>query len=241
MKILHLIDSGGLYGAESVLLTLMEGQRALGLQPVLGSMGDHGQGEKPIEVEARRRRLDVIALRARDAVLPVGAFRLVSTIRRGGFDVVHSHGYKPSILLALVPRSFRRFPVVATVHGWCAGPGWSRLAGYEGLERRILHRLDASVFVAASSAQSAGVLPDLSRAVASAPWARRVSIASFRFSFAARCSGVMPPLSRALTSALALPPASRSCARTPARARGRARARATRARSRSSDSRRAAW
>ncbi len=38
MKILHLIDSGGLYGAEMMLISLVAEQIKLGHQPVIGSI-----------------------------------------------------------------------------------------------------------------------------------------------------------------------------------------------------------
>lgn len=150
MRILHLIDSGGLYGAEGVLLTLMEGQRALGMTTVLGSMGRFEDGQKPIEAEARRMSFDVEPLRTKHSATLSAAVRLAARVKEGRFDIVHTHGYKPNILLALLPRAFRDAPVVTTLHGWCAPPGWSRLATYESLERRLLGRLDACVFVARS-------------------------------------------------------------------------------------------
>ena len=53
MKILHLIDSGGLYGAEAVLLNLVEQQRARGDEPLILSAGTPDCGEKPLEQAAR--------------------------------------------------------------------------------------------------------------------------------------------------------------------------------------------
>jgi hypothetical protein len=40
MKILHIIDSSGLYGAEIMLLNLMEEQRRMNLTPMLISLCD---------------------------------------------------------------------------------------------------------------------------------------------------------------------------------------------------------
>lgn len=46
MKILHIIDSEGLYGAEILLLNLMEAQVELGLKLVLFCVGELGTGLK---------------------------------------------------------------------------------------------------------------------------------------------------------------------------------------------------
>ena len=59
MKVLHLIDSGGLYGAEKMVLNLMEEQIKMGDSPMLLSAGAHEDGEKAIELEARHRNLTV--------------------------------------------------------------------------------------------------------------------------------------------------------------------------------------
>lgn len=55
MKILHIIDSGGLYGAEVMLLHLVAEQIKQGLEPIIASMGEKGIKEKPLEAEAIRR------------------------------------------------------------------------------------------------------------------------------------------------------------------------------------------
>lgn len=48
MKVLHLIDSGGLYGAEKMVLNLMEEQIKMGDSPMLLSAGTREDGVKAI-------------------------------------------------------------------------------------------------------------------------------------------------------------------------------------------------
>ena len=57
MKVLHLIDSGGLYGAEKMLLSLVQEQVSQGLEPMILSAGEPGIDVKPIETEAKRKGL----------------------------------------------------------------------------------------------------------------------------------------------------------------------------------------
>jgi len=64
MKILHVIDSEGLYGAEVVTLNLMEAQKKLGLHPTLLSIGDTGSGPKDNEIESKKRGLDPLGKQA---------------------------------------------------------------------------------------------------------------------------------------------------------------------------------
>lgn len=63
IKVLHLIDSGGLYGAEMMLLNLVEEQLRIGMKPLIISAGVPDQKEKAIEVEAKNRKLPVKTIR----------------------------------------------------------------------------------------------------------------------------------------------------------------------------------
>ena len=60
-------------------------------------------------------------------------------------SVLHSHGYKANILLALLPRFIRQIPALATLHGWTSINRWERTKFYERLERMLLNRLDSVV------------------------------------------------------------------------------------------------
>jgi glycosyltransferase involved in cell wall biosynthesis len=147
MRILHFVDSGGLYGAEVVLLSLATVQQRLGHSPALVSIGSANSGEKPIEQEATRRGIPVHAVRMTDGPNLSGALRLMDLARRQRADVLHSHGYKPDILLGLLPKRFRPAPLVATVHGYTHGRGLDRMRLYKWLDLRALRRFDRVVLV----------------------------------------------------------------------------------------------
>lgn len=147
LKILHLIDSGGLYGAEHMLLELVAEQRRQGLEPLILSAGIPDMEEKPIEAEARRRGLPVLPFRMRAGLNFSKGMEILRFAQREGFDVLHSHGYKFNILLGMIPRWFRRLPLVTTMHGYVGADRWSRLDLYRRLERRLLGGLDGVVFV----------------------------------------------------------------------------------------------
>lgn len=147
IRILHVIDSGGLYGAEAVLLALMVQSEAMGHRPALLSLSDPGIGRKPIEEEALRRGLSFKRLEMGTLPRPGSLSRLLRAIREERVDVVHSHGYKANIIFGLMPRAVRPVPVVCTLHGWCSTGGFSRLRFYEWLDARVLGRHDAVVAV----------------------------------------------------------------------------------------------
>lgn len=152
-KVLHVIDSGGLYGAESVLLNCVEEQLGLGCQPVICSIGDPGVGEKPLEVEARRRGLPIVTFRMRPGLNVIGALRVAAFARRHGFEVIHSHGYKGNILFGLMPRLLRRVPMISTLHGWTGRQRMGRMALYQWLDRWSLRFVDRVVVVSESMLQ----------------------------------------------------------------------------------------
>jgi glycosyltransferase involved in cell wall biosynthesis len=147
LRVLHAIDSSGIYGAENVLLSLASEQRARGGHPMLLSMGGLGMAEKPIETEARRRGIDCVPVRLRHGIDLTGALRLARIAREQRADVIHSHGYKGNILLGLLPRHRRAAPVITTLHGWTAKRAWSKLGMYRLLDQCLLSRLDGVVIV----------------------------------------------------------------------------------------------
>ncbi len=147
MKILHVTDSAGIYGAEMVLLGLAEEQIELGLSPVIGSIRPPGCPERPIESEARRRGIPVEVFPMRDGPNVSGGLRIARFAASGGYRVLHSHGYKGDILLGLLPGFLRRLPLVVTVHGWTSAGMMSRLKVYEYADRFSLRFADCVVYV----------------------------------------------------------------------------------------------
>jgi len=147
VKVLHVIDSGGLYGAEIMLLSLMSEQLSLAIEPVLVSIGDPGANEKPIEKEARLRGIRVVAFRMKPGPNFVGALRVLRFARDEDVDILHSHGYKGNILFGFLTRSIRRVPMVSTLHGWTWSGGFTRMRIYEWLDSLSLSFVDRVIMV----------------------------------------------------------------------------------------------
>jgi len=152
MTILHMVDSGGFYGAEVVILSLIAHQRQRGHDARLVSIGTPGELDKPVETVAAERGLPVERVRMRPGPNPMGAWQLRALARRRGAAVVHSHGYKSNILFGFLPKRLRGARLVSTVHGYTHGSGL--MAAYEWLDVRALRRSDAVVLV------HAGMLAD---------------------------------------------------------------------------------
>src|SRR5687768_16193850 len=99
MRILHLIDSGGLYGAEVILLTLIREQMTRELHVVLGSIGEPDDPVKPLEQAAGRLGVKLQLFRMESGYNLGGIRQLLRYVRDEGIDVVHGHGYKANVLI----------------------------------------------------------------------------------------------------------------------------------------------
>lgn len=147
MKILHVIDSGGLYGAEIMLLNLLEEQKKNGLMPILCSVGLKNDMEKPIESECMRREIAVQKFRMSHQYNLTDVFKILKFASIHKVNIIHSHGYKCDILLGFVPKKVRNIPIVSTLHGWTTSKVLSRMKIYELLHKFCLYNIDAVVSV----------------------------------------------------------------------------------------------
>ena len=147
MKVLHVIDSGGLYGAERVLLSLMKAHQEQGIEVELASIGEPGVPAKALETEAGKHGLKWRRFSLKAGPDIKGIRQVVSYAVEHGVSVIHSHGYKANTLLAILSAKTRSIPVLATLHGWTSANKWSRMRFYEVIERAVLPRLNGVIAV----------------------------------------------------------------------------------------------
>tara|TARA_B100000749_G_C18442138_1_gene472696 strand:- start:1636 stop:2790 length:1155 start_codon:yes stop_codon:yes gene_type:complete len=148
LKVLHLIDSGGLYGAEKVVLNLMEEQIKMGDSPMLLSAGAHEDGEKAIELEARRRNLPVTPWRMKPGLNLRESARIARWAKSNDYRIIHSHGYKFNILMGAQKLAGLSIPLVTTLHGYVNAPRFSKLWVYEKMDGFFLRLTDRVCLVA---------------------------------------------------------------------------------------------
>lgn len=137
-KVLHLIDSGGFYGAESMLLELVREQRKQGLDAWVGSIGAKTEEIKEIESRLLAEDCPVKVFRMTPGPNLLGAFKILSWAKKQCFHLIHCHGYKDRILVCFIPAFLRRIPIVTTLHGWTSSHVFSKLYLYELLDRYCL-------------------------------------------------------------------------------------------------------
>jgi glycosyltransferase involved in cell wall biosynthesis len=147
IKVLHIIDSGGLYGAEVMLLNLVAEQTLQGLEPVIASIGEKNITEKPLETEAIRCGFKIKKIRMIPGPNIAGVLEILKFAKRNNFSLLHLHGYKGNILFGFIPKKFRKIPVITTLHGYTSTIKFNKMKVYEWLDQKSLSFLDAVVFV----------------------------------------------------------------------------------------------
>lgn len=147
MNVLHLIDSGGLYGAEYVVLNIMKRQREVGLNTTLGSIGTEADGQKLIETKAAEDGLSVEIFHMRNGPNVPGAIRISRYAHKNNVDVIHCHGYKATILSGLLPFKYGKIPYISTLHGWTSTGMFTKMWAYECLDAVMAKRADRVVAV----------------------------------------------------------------------------------------------
>jgi glycosyltransferase involved in cell wall biosynthesis len=140
---IQLISTGGLYGAERALLELASYLKDQGWDSRVVAL--EGQGATRLVDRARALGL------AAEAFVPTGRLALWPMTQRlrqllGKYPraIVHSHGYKPDILLSVLGTS-RYLPCLATCHNWISETRKMRLL--EALDKRVLRGFDHVVAV----------------------------------------------------------------------------------------------
>jgi glycosyltransferase involved in cell wall biosynthesis len=150
MRVVHVIDSGGFYGAEVMLLNLCVEQKKSGIDVEVISIGGLNADTKPIEMKLADSHINVKPWRMRALPDMRESFKILRYCRESNTHAIHSHGYKSNILLGLIPRPLRKIAVVTTVHGYTRQSGFTKLAIYQWLDKICLNWLDAVVIVSPS-------------------------------------------------------------------------------------------
>jgi glycosyltransferase involved in cell wall biosynthesis len=144
-KVLHLISSGGLYGAESVILNLSQEMRKSSFVPIVGliteiegAIGDLGEA-------ARELGIETVSFFAGRVGIVACFFSLKKFLSEKNISIVHCHGYKATVL-SFFPCNLLGIPSVTTCHLW-ANKGDFKLKFYHELEAMVMRALPAVIGV----------------------------------------------------------------------------------------------
>jgi glycosyltransferase involved in cell wall biosynthesis len=149
-RVLHLLESGGLYGAERVVLALSDRMRAAGeFEPVVGCMVQRPDEPSALYDEARRLGFEAERLVLRNFRLALDVPRVARRLRDLRIGLVHSHGYKATVYGSAM-RWLEPFPLTATCHLWFVAPDSPfKMKAMVALEMRLYRRFRTVVAVSA--------------------------------------------------------------------------------------------
>ncbi len=143
MTVLHLISSGGMYGAEAVILALSHALNQGGDTSVIASFSNASQ---QLHERAVAEGLTSILIPCQGQFSPVTLRAIRDTVTRHGIDLVHAHGYKADLYGWAALRG-SGIPLVSTCHTWYDNDLTVRV--YGALDRRVLRTYARVVAVSA--------------------------------------------------------------------------------------------
>jgi glycosyltransferase involved in cell wall biosynthesis len=144
VTVLHLISSGGYYGAENMLVTLVRALKALGVESVIAAFRNTQKPHLEILNSAAREKVPVepISCNGRIDLSTVRGIR--ECLGRYGARILHTHGYKADIY-GYAAVGCGPTPIIATCHNWTNDTRLVQL--YGRCDRWILRRFPAVVAV----------------------------------------------------------------------------------------------
>jgi len=134
-KVLHLVSSGGLFGAERVILNLASQQKDGDVIAWVGAINNMHNPHLEIIQEAQNDGLKTAVFDSRSQADLNTISSLKKFLKENRIDILHTHNYKSDITGFLATR-LTHVKWVATMHGWISGD--SKLRWYESLDRFVL-------------------------------------------------------------------------------------------------------
>lgn len=117
MKILHIISSGGMYGAETVILNLSRTLNENSHSSILGVFSNSFNPNLQLHEIALKEGIESNLIPCTGQVDRTVTTSIRKLVERTGADLVHAHGYKADVYVYIALRKTRT-PFVSTCHNW---------------------------------------------------------------------------------------------------------------------------
>ena len=117
MKILHIISSGGMYGAEAVILNMSRTLNESSHSSVLGVFSNSANPNVQLHEAATREGIESHLIPCTGQLDRTVTASIRKLVTRTKADVVHAHGYKADIYVYFALRA-STIPFVSTCHNW---------------------------------------------------------------------------------------------------------------------------
>jgi glycosyltransferase involved in cell wall biosynthesis len=144
MKVLHLISSSGMYGAEAVILNLSRTLNRQGHRSMVGAFSNGSNPNHQLHERALQEGIESHLIPCRGQVDRAAISGIRELALRTGADIVHAHGYKADIYGYFALRG-TAVPFVSTCHNWLDNDLPERL--YGAADRFVLRRYGRVVAV----------------------------------------------------------------------------------------------
>lgn len=115
MKVVHMIDSEGMYGAEHVLYNLLPRLREMGIDAMFACLSPTDTAGADLGRALEKKRVPVVYLNERKKISPKGLLAIYRTLKSSRAKILHVHGYKATILGGMVARA-AGVPIISTYH-----------------------------------------------------------------------------------------------------------------------------
>ncbi len=144
MRVLHLISSGGMYGAEAVILNVSRVMQDAGHRSMLAVFNNSAKPNLQVHEAALDAGIESHLLECRGQLDWRVAPRLRQLVRQTQADLLHAHGYKSDIYAYLALQR-RGLPLVSTCHTWLDNDLFERAYGMA--DRFVLRSFDGVIAV----------------------------------------------------------------------------------------------
>lgn len=141
-RVLHLRSSGGMLGAEQVILSLCANAQAFGYEPSLAVVRDIADAEPQLIAAASERDIPVFPIECRSRFDFKAIAQLRDLIQSLGVDVLHCHGYREDLYAVLCRSGVK---LVTTNHLWKRTTTALRI--YAKVDGYLMRRFDAIIAV----------------------------------------------------------------------------------------------
>ncbi len=143
MRVLHLISSGGMYGAEAVILNLSHALNAGMHHSIIGTFANAANPNLQLHARAMAEGIQSHLIPCRGQVDRTAMVTIRDLAAQVDADIVHAHGYKADLYAYFAVHG--RVPLVSTCHNWLDDDVKARVYGVA--DRFVLRRYGRVVAV----------------------------------------------------------------------------------------------
>lgn len=146
MKILHIISSGGMYGAEAVILNLSRTLNRNSHSSVLGVFSNSANPNLQLHEAALKEGIESNLISCNGQIDRTVIANIRKLVAQTQADVVHAHGYKADVYVYFALRRTAT-PFISTCHNWLKDG--LLVSVYGAVDRFVLRKYAAVVAVSA--------------------------------------------------------------------------------------------